>query len=50
MQLYNDSQAALHIAQNLVFHEWTKYIEIDCHFVRDHIPIGCIATSYICTT
>ena len=35
-----DNQATIHIASNLVFHERTKHIKVNCHYVEDKILDG----------
>lgn len=37
MPLHCDNTIAMHIASNIVYHELTKHIEVNCHFMREKV-------------
>lgn len=47
MKLWCDNQATIHVASNHAFYERTKHVEADCHFLRENIEQGLLATGHV---
>ncbi|KAK9225654.1 hypothetical protein WN943_010698 [Citrus x changshan-huyou] len=47
MRLFCDNKSAISIANNLVLHDRTKYIEIDRHFIKEKLENGVICMLFI---
>ncbi|MCO5568107.1 hypothetical protein L7F22_021803 [Adiantum nelumboides] len=47
--IYTDSQSALAVARNPVFHARTKHIEVHYHYVRERLSAREISLAYVPT-
>ncbi|XP_047258414.1 uncharacterized mitochondrial protein AtMg00810-like [Capsicum annuum] len=45
--LHADNTSAIQIATNLVYHERTKHIEVDCHYLREAVDKGVITLPHV---
>ena len=49
VEIYSDSQNALYLTRNKMFHKKTKHIDIILHFIRDIISSGEVAVKKVFT-
>ncbi|MCO5605161.1 hypothetical protein L7F22_059341 [Adiantum nelumboides] len=47
--IYIDSQSALAVVRNPIFHACTKHIEVHYHYVRERLSTGEISLAYVPT-
>lgn len=49
LTIWHDSIGAIALASNPVFHAWTKYVEVDYHFIREKVLDKDIQVKHIYT-
>ncbi|XXG45960.1 hypothetical protein AAC387_Pa02g0911 [Persea americana] len=47
--LYADNTSAIRITENPIFHECTKHIKVDCHFIHDELKRDVISLPHVST-
>ena len=47
--LHGDNTSAIQIAANPLYHERTKHIEVDCHYIREAFTRGVITLPHVNT-
>ena len=47
MKLYGDNKTTIHIAENVVFYEKIKHIEVDCHIVCKKLEANIIVAKHV---
>lgn len=47
VKFYCNNKTTISLAKNPVLHDWTKHVEIDCHFIIEKIKSKELILSYI---
>ena len=50
MPMHCGNQVTIFIVGNSPFHERTRHIEIDCHYIRDKVMSGVISTPHVASS
>lgn len=50
LELRYNNQSAICLSKNPVFHNKTKHVKIDVHFIREKVGGGILALVYVRTT
>jgi hypothetical protein len=48
--VYCDNVSVIYLSTNSIQHQCTKHVEIDLHFVREHVVIGDVYVLHVPTT
>ena len=47
--VYSDSQSVLYLCKHLMFHERTKHVDVQYHFIREKVTKGSIHVDKVAT-
>jgi hypothetical protein len=48
--VYRDNVSTVYLSTNRIQHQRTKHVEIDLHFMREHVAIGVVRVLHVPTT
>ena len=48
-KVYCDNQNCIKLSKSQLFHDWSKHIDIHCHFIRDCVQHGAVQLQYVPT-
>ncbi|KAL6331890.1 hypothetical protein AAG906_020238 [Vitis piasezkii] len=49
VEIFSDSQSAIQLLKNQVFHEMTKHVDVRYHFIRENVSSGAVKLEKIST-
>ena len=49
VEIFSDSQSAIQLLKNQVFHERTKHVDVRYHFIRENVSSGAVKLEKIST-